>query len=399
MKQRNKIRINGKYWIKGIATLSFLFLIHFCFSQTTNENNLNNNPKETALSAKDSNSEYQVDLLKADSEISEGAAAAAMLSGWLDNVILDTESIKSGKGYWGNFKDITINGLDFDEEDELGIWGLENLGTMSFDADFLARNLEEGPLWASKDINGKNAVAITGIRKNNANPENYLIQYNDPKSGEQKEDSYESLLKRLGTTEDKAFTLAAFSGRGKKETASKKPNATANIAPSTCPGSSDPKKRRTSKVVFQRYGAWDKDCKKVAQCIADSFDNIPRVGGPVKRCIHKGSHASKKEAYIKTKGKCNKDKVNGVGTGGKSKHAQGKAIDAYVYHPSRSKPEPTDQEELAGDEVKDWAIGNAIELKITEVIWNKQIWTAKNSWKSKEYNGSSHYNHVHLTCK
>lgn len=77
------------------------------------------------------------------------------------------------------------------------------------------------------------------------------------------------------------------------------------------------------------------------------------------------------------------------GGSGLSLHAEGRALDLAVPHPS----------DPLGDQAAAWLVDHADALGVQELIWNRRIWTSRQPYW-RPYNpgpgGSDHTDHVHV---
>ncbi len=84
------------------------------------------------------------------------------------------------------------------------------------------------------------------------------------------------------------------------------------------------------------------------------------------------------------------------GGGSKSDHAKGKAIDAMLA-PMGTRP--TAANKAVGDKVANYFVANAKGLRVSDVIWNGRIWSARNgvyAWRSYTNPFGSTLTHKHV---
>ena len=118
---------------------------------------------------------YEVELVPQVLGISCWAAAAAMITAWKYEVLVDVVEIQTGVDFWEQFKDVLI----IENVEELELWDLEIINTRIYTVKDFAALLEEGPLWVVKDLDDKHAVVISEM-SGDATPDGTLLTIYDP---------------------------------------------------------------------------------------------------------------------------------------------------------------------------------------------------------------------------
>jgi hypothetical protein len=126
------------------------------------------------------------------------AAAAAMIVGWRDRVVVSPEEVASGSGRWGAYED----GLLPADVDTLArTWGLSVEPARDWNVESLRERLEEvGPLWLGEASPGLHSIVVTGIY-GDGSPDRTFVRINDPwpvGRGERYLLSLASLMHNLG---------------------------------------------------------------------------------------------------------------------------------------------------------------------------------------------------------
>jgi hypothetical protein len=105
------------------------------------------------------------------------AAAAAMIVGWRDRVVVSPEEVASGSGRWGAYEEGL---LPADVETLARTWELSVEPARDWNVESLRERLEEvGPLWLGEASPGLHSIVVTGIY-GDGSPDGTFVRINDP---------------------------------------------------------------------------------------------------------------------------------------------------------------------------------------------------------------------------
>ena len=120
----------------------------------------------------------EVPLVAQTTGMSCWAAAAAMLIGWRERLVVNPDEVARGAGRWSEFK----NGLHPEDVAAFaGRWGLVNEPNADvWEVDHFRQMLETfGPLWVGEASPGLHAIVVTGLC-GDGTPEGTHVRVNDP---------------------------------------------------------------------------------------------------------------------------------------------------------------------------------------------------------------------------